>query len=276
MYRPRWDEQRNLLVIFHDPPDLISPGGRVSNLTSPHDTRMKDGVTDYIQWAVSHNFGVIDVNVPEHITPADKDLTNSQDPIRYSSVENDEARIEGEKLINYIWTNYIELIDDDTNIILMGVGNAFHAIGKLIVDNDAVHSSITGVVGFIATNPVRPVSNSNNPWVTSWYRNNSLIFVVENHTLWKKTKDGGKLSKRYGDVRPSQGDGANEVMFVNQEVAYRWMLEKVKDDDATEDEELNDVQVQAHGHPTELVSAVPAAGGIGFAVQGGVIGRAET
>lgn len=34
-------------------------------------TNKADNVKDYISWAVEHNVGVIDVNIPKHISEAD-------------------------------------------------------------------------------------------------------------------------------------------------------------------------------------------------------------
>lgn len=177
---------------------------------------------------------MIDVNIPEFITPYNEDLNDHDARVSYSTTESDSARIEGEKLANYLYTNYIEP-NDHVKIILMGVGNAFHAIAKLLSENDSVYQNITGVVGFISTNPVRPVGNQANPWITSWYRDNSLIFVANTHGLWRRAKDG-KISKRYGDIHATPGDSVNDIMHFNQDKVKQWILDKIQDDDATEDE----------------------------------------
>lgn len=209
---------------------------------------------DYIDWAVQQGFGVIDVNIPEYITPADHDPANPHGHA-YGSTETDLARLEGEKLVNYLFTNYIEP-NDNERIILMGVGNAFHAVAKLLSESETVYQNITAVIGFIAVNPVRPVGSNSNAWITSWYRNNSLIYVAKTHALWKKAKDG-KISKRYGDIHETYGDGGDEIMRFNEKAVKSWILEKVHDEDDTEDDD--DVgQVIAADQLSTKLSAVVA------------------
>lgn len=219
---PDFDIKRNLLFIFHDPPDLYIPPGATSNLVSAHNIQAVDGVTQYIAWALDNGFGVVDVNVPEYITPVHSDTA-----VSYASAETDAARMEGEKLVRYLYTNYIETADA-SSIVLMGVGNAFHAITKPLGE---IYQHIHGVIGFIGGNPVRPAPSDT--WVSSWYRQNSLVYVAETHGLWQKP---GKLSKRYGGVRRTKGNTGNEIMLINQEEAEDWILRHVEDEDATEDE----------------------------------------
>ena len=88
-----------------------------------------DGAQSYIRWAVAHNFGVIDVNVPEIITVPDP--SGGSIDIEYASTETDAARKEGEKLALYLWENYIEPYEFPGGIFIIGAGHAFHAVAKL-------------------------------------------------------------------------------------------------------------------------------------------------
>lgn len=226
---------------------MLVPGGRVTNLTRPHEIKMKDSVTSYISWAISEGYGVLDVNIPEYITSSStEEATESEKQYQYSSNETDLARVEGEKLAGYLYTNYIEP-NDHSHVILIGAGNAFHAITRLLTETEAVQTRLAGVLGFVGTNPVRPIGTGNNPWLRSWYKENSLIFVTETHNLWKSTKQpsSGKISSRYGNVHSSKGSYANEVMWLNQQDAREWIKEKCKDDNETEDEVLADNGVVA-------------------------------
>ena len=97
-----------------------------------------DGAQSYIRWAVSHNFGVIDVNVPEFITVSDPSNPAFQyhgNAVAYASTETDVARKEGEKLAGYLWENYVEPYEFPDGIFLMGAGHAFHAVAKLVSEN---------------------------------------------------------------------------------------------------------------------------------------------
>jgi histone deacetylase 6 len=235
---PDYDTKKTLLVIFHDPPDVKLKSGRTSNLSEPHTSSVVDGVMSYVGWAVSQGYGVIDVNVPAMITPFGEDAASQ---VEYSSTETDVARLEGERLIRYLYTNYIEP-NENTHIMLMGVGNSFHAIARLLTESEDVYQCISGVIGFIALNPVRPVGN--NSFIQSWYRQNSLIYVAETHGLWKKAKDG-KISKRYGNISSTPGNSGHDIMLHNKNAVRDWIKEKVRDDDETEEVSEEELQSEA-------------------------------
>lgn len=84
-------EERPLLVILHDPPELLaSPDPRTGKLEAHNTwlvrylshcahprrndtdkTSKTDGVKTYVAEAVRNGFAVIDVNLPKHITDDD-------------------------------------------------------------------------------------------------------------------------------------------------------------------------------------------------------------
>lgn len=104
-----------------------------------------DGTQSYIRWAVSHGFGVIDINIPEYVTINDPSEPEYHDTEHeYASITTDIARKEGEKLTTYIWENYVEPYKFPGGIFLMGAGTAFHALAKLVSDNGK--STPVGVV----------------------------------------------------------------------------------------------------------------------------------
>ena len=236
-------------------PDLYTPDDRhTSNPVSPHRAHIVDGVPPYIEWAIGAGFGVVDVNIPQKITTVD-----SETLVDYDSRVTDAARLEGEKLISYLYTNYIEP-SEASSVVLMGVGNAFHAIAKLLSESDIMYQHIAGVVGFIGINPVRPVAS--NSWVTSWFRQNSLVYVTDTHALW--SKEGKKVSKRYGDLRRAKGNTAHDIMLKNQKEAMDWIQLKVRDDDETEEDSdgKGEEQVKVIGNLAGQGNAAPVEGGL--------------
>ncbi|RMZ88982.1 hypothetical protein DV736_g3779, partial [Chaetothyriales sp. CBS 134916] len=225
-----YDTKPNLLIIFHDPPELTIPPGRLSTLVSPGNTHYHDMVSNYIYRATPLDCGVIDVNIPVRITTS-VPASNETHDVPYASLETDLARKQGLQLANYLWTNYVEaIVDPSTKIFLMGCGNAFHAVARLISESDTVYKSLEGVIGFIATNPVRPVSNMSNPWVSSWYRDNSRIYVSKTHSVWATKQKSGNLSRKYGTVVGSEGGTVMSIMQAEEEACWEWIRTKVEED----------------------------------------------
>ncbi|KIY01763.1 uncharacterized protein Z520_01901 [Fonsecaea multimorphosa CBS 102226] len=235
---PNYESKKALMIIFHDSPDLLSSNNGLSTQQKPHDTWLVDGTQSYVHWAASHGMGVIDVNIPEYISISHADDNNFQSEnyphglsmtdVEYASTTTDLARKEGEKLASYLWENYIEPYEFPWGIMLMGAGHAFHAIAKLVSENEHVYPTLLGIVCFISTQPIRPISNpGGNHWVSQWYRENSLVFVSSRHSLWKKEKEGGKVSKRYGRLVRSEGEILNQIMMQHREQVCQWIFDKV-------------------------------------------------
>jgi hypothetical protein len=67
------------------------------------------------------------VNVPEHLTSNKEPLTSRM------QFDMERQKRESEKLANYLWENYIEPFDHDL-IFFIGVGNAFHGLARLLVE----------------------------------------------------------------------------------------------------------------------------------------------
>ena len=64
-------EAKPLLVIFHDPPEVIGIPDPVTNRLDLHNTWLADAMRPYIAWAIGEGFGVIDVNIPKFLTGID-------------------------------------------------------------------------------------------------------------------------------------------------------------------------------------------------------------
>ena len=80
-----------LLVVFHDPPDMMGIPDPVNGKTELHNTWLvsivyrqtvhpltvdlkTDLTKSYIDWAVTNEFQVIDVNVPKYVTKREVSL----------------------------------------------------------------------------------------------------------------------------------------------------------------------------------------------------------
>lgn len=84
-----------------------------------------DDVLPYIEWATSKGFGVIDVNMPKHISSPD-----DEQPFIPKSLEQ-EIQQKSKDLLCYLWDNYLQL-NDSASLTLMGVGDAGLGIKQLL------------------------------------------------------------------------------------------------------------------------------------------------
>ncbi|KAK2789579.1 Histone deacetylase hda1 [Emmonsiellopsis sp. PD_33] len=217
-----YDQKGPLLVIFHDPPELMGIPHPVTNTLEPHNCWLADIVKDYVEWAVRNNWGVIDVNIPKHITTADDSATYQ---------EEDRARTQmSDQLATYLWENYIEP-NEATDIFFLGVGDAFSGLANLLVTTERVHKEVSGVISFVAENRVRAVSSNTTTWLSKWYKDNSLVFVSKNHSVWAGPENSRKLSKRYGRLIQSPNEGLNEMLRTHKEEVCAWMAEMVGEEE---------------------------------------------
>lgn len=80
-------------------------------------------------------------------------------------------------------------------------------------------------MGFISTNPIRPIANPASHWVSQWYRDNSLVYVSHVHSLWKKDK---APSRKYGKLVRSEAAVLNVMMKMHKDDVTEWIKEKVR------------------------------------------------
>lgn len=85
-----------------------------------------DDLMPYIDWAIENGFGVVDVNIPQHVTsPQDEEayIPRPQEPAKEQ---------QSKELLCYLWDNYLQL-NDSASLTLMGVGDAYLGIKQLLI-----------------------------------------------------------------------------------------------------------------------------------------------
>lgn len=146
--------------------------------------------------------------MPEFITitadpKVDENKIHSHQTVAYNSQTTDVARIEAEKLASYLWDNYIEPYEFKGGIWLMGAGQAFWTIAKLIGEKENLYQRLSGVIAFVSDGRMVPISivGNNNTWTVSWLREHSRTYVAKTHEIWRKAEQEGRNpSKKYGMV----------------------------------------------------------------------------
>ncbi|GLI79815.1 histone deacetylase hda1 [Penicillium ochrochloron] len=221
-----YHERVPLIVIFHDPPELMGYPDPVTSRLEAHNCWMADTTKDYIEWILSKGYAVIDVNIPKHI---------SQTPATGKFEKEDENRPTAtEELANYLWDNYIDF-HEKREVFFLGIGGAFSGVVNLLINRENLYKRVSGIISFVAENPVRAVSSNTQVWLSKWYRDNSLVFVSESHSVWKDKER--KPSKRYGKLYKSSKSSLSEMMTESQQQVFEWLADRADEAlDETEDE----------------------------------------
>ncbi|EEH17458.2 hypothetical protein PABG_00021 [Paracoccidioides brasiliensis Pb03] len=200
-------------------PELMGIPHPVTNILEPHNCWLADVIKDYVSWAIQNNFGVIDVNIPKHITSSKKSNTyQDETPTRMQM---------SDQLATYLWENYIEP-NDATSIFFLGVGDAYYGLTNLLVNTERVHERVNGVISFVAENPVRAVSSNTTTWLSKWYKDNSMVFVSHLHSVWSGPENSRKFSKRHGRLIRSPNRGLNEMLNAHKEQVFKFIVDRVE------------------------------------------------
>lgn len=156
----------------------------------------------------------------------------------------------------YIWENYIEYVphfhlyytrtptnephrpNDHPEVFLLGIGDAFAGLANLLITKDRVYTRVSGVIAFVAENPVRAVSSHTQTWLSKWYKENSRVYVSDAHTVFEQERQTGKKApKRYGDIVAAKESGLNAMVRAHREEVWEWILARCGgEDDETESE----------------------------------------
>ncbi len=79
----------------------------------------------YIDKAIEKGFGIVDINIPQHISSA-----SDSDPYTTRMTENT-VQIQTKELLCYLWDNYFEL-NSECSLTLMGVGDAYLGVKQIL------------------------------------------------------------------------------------------------------------------------------------------------
>ncbi|KAI9814010.1 MAG: Polyamine deacetylase hdac10 [Pycnora praestabilis] len=245
---------RPLIVIFHDPPELMGIPDPTTNRLELHNTWLTDVLKDYIGWAVSQGYAVIDVNIPKHVT----DL---EDPEGYVETDRPRRITMTEELATYLWENYIEC-NEPTEIFFLGVGDAYHGLLHILMQRGQflLSQSLESSLG-TSTYPhwqmeshLVPSSNQTTPATpaqisphhqtpnpqplppsqlnpipctnTPVSLQNSRIFVASDHFVWSPERKPPK--KRFGKLVKSPKVSLNEMLKYHEQDVRDFVVERIE------------------------------------------------
>lgn len=211
---------RKIIVIVHDAPELLAQPDPLDNHLDPHNSWVNDGIYQYIKWAVEEKFGVIDINVPQYITkPEDTDAHTPATGER-------ELHRQILEIMTFVWDNYLQLYDSAEDMFLIGAGAAYLGIKTLLINRDC-KARISGVVSFVTGN-LRPVKSDVDPDLSTWYRDNSRIYVGSAHACWLDEDLTRKVNRRrFGAVKRSPVMGLSQMMRTHADDIKAWIMARV-------------------------------------------------
>ena len=209
-----------LLIVFHDVPEIEGAIDHVTGITSPTASKVYDFSQPFIDWAVRKGFGVIDVNVPDFYSGIS--IEGDEDVQEHNKIV---ARIQLCVVADYIWQNYVSQFEG-SNIVMLGLGNAFYAAQRIYAthskgDMDKYKVRAVGVIhdDVPGTPPSESMEHFEHyylKWTTIWVPDNNKIFV---------NAKNGKPRKRYGGVRASAARGLSDLAWTHERDIKNKILE---------------------------------------------------
>ncbi|KAE9362747.1 histone deacetylase-like protein [Stipitochalara longipes BDJ] len=224
---PELHSSKKILLIIHDPVELFAQPDPYDNQVLSHNAYVNDTIRPYIDWAITNGFGVVDVNIPKELSSP-----SETDPFEPKATEGT-LREMTKELLCYLWDNYFE-INPSSSITLMGVGDAYLGIKELLISRDA-KSKIPCILSFVSGS-LRPVKSDMDPYLSTWYKSNSLIYVSPDHACWSDDDSSRKVKKqRFGnvlmaDIEVGQGpDNVGRMLKRYEEESATFISQKVED-----------------------------------------------
>jgi len=93
-----------------------------------------------------------------------------------------------------------------------------------------VKSQISGVINFVNGN-LRPVKSDVDQELSSWYKDNSRVYVASDHACWSDSELTRKVMKRrFGSVIRSEVNGLTRMMTKHSDDVHQWILERCHDE----------------------------------------------
>jgi len=224
---------KRILLIIHDPPEVVAQPDPLDNSLDAHNAWVTDSVLPYITWAIKQGFGVVDINVPRYITQPEDNDTFTPRP--------DEKGLQQQMqdLVCYLWDNYLQTYRGIEDLFLMGVGNAYLGVKVLLINRD-VKRQVAGVVNFVDGN-LRPVRSDVDQELSSWYKENSRVYVSNDHACWEDESLARKVARRrFGSVIRSEVSGLPRMMTKYKDDVQQWFLDRMSQErgETTEDDKM--------------------------------------
>ncbi|KAI9853167.1 MAG: Histone deacetylase hda1 [Thelocarpon superellum] len=201
-----------LILVFHDPPDVLGVSDPRTNQLVLHNTWLHDHLKFYLKWAADAGYGVIDVNVPQFVSQLEDNQGSSEEEEPLS------VRLTKE-LVGYLWENYIE-VNSAKKLFVLGVGQAHSAAIHFLNTCDCA-STLKGAINFVNHASLHSVRKDMDTFFADWYKRNSLVFVNQNHLIFAPGRKA--LKRKFGHIIRSPKDGMSDMLAFHQGEVQQWI-----------------------------------------------------
>ncbi|OLL26066.1 Histone deacetylase clr3 [Neolecta irregularis DAH-3] len=200
---PGFYNAETLVLFIHDAPEVYAQTDPLSNKVELHKSFLLDHANTCIEWIMSQNYGLIDVNVPAMLT----------------GVDDPDYTIESatKELCLYTWDNYIELADAK-NVIFFGVGKACAGLINLIGARD-VTKRVKASLNFIGQDPIKGIQGDDD--LKMWYSKHAISYIASNHPLDPEMK----AKRRWGQIKKTPRIAMHEILITGFDDA-KYFIEK--------------------------------------------------
>lgn len=207
---PNYDKADTLIVIVHDSADLLGVPEPGKDTVQTHNSFVMDSAKAFIEWAITENFGAIDVNVPKYVTPSDEEGGQR--------VANNGVNDDTNTLMLQLWDNYIDLSDAD-KIVFIGIGEGCRNVLNLISLRDCVNRAVA-CISFISRMPLCAVNATRDENIGYWYHKHSRVYAPVTHDAFQARK----LKLKYGVIEGIPEDDLDSLV----QAAYPHALAFIK------------------------------------------------
>ena len=168
---------------------------------------------------MKHDFAVIDVNLPKHVTEDD-------DTQEYEQNDSVESRTrEATQLLTYLWDNYIEL-NEPSHVFLVGTNTGHGAIVNFIkAHEERAQDQLTTAISFIHDVPLQSCKSPTNDILAQWYYASSMVFVTPDHNFWSSDL-ARKPKKRFGRIKQSSKETITDMLVEHKDAVLSLLREK--------------------------------------------------
>lgn len=144
-----------------------------------------------------------------------------------------------QELVCHLWDNYLQPTEEQSEIYLIGVGNAYVGVKQLLMARGDSKHRIAGIVNFVS-GTLRHIKSDVDPDLSNWYKNHSQVYIQGDHICFRDPILCRKVMKRrFGTVLRSSAKNAGEMMQLHADDVKLWIMnivESTRSGDTTENE----------------------------------------